>query len=357
MIGIILYGSFELAPYSKKYMDILEEAGETYDLIGWRREEIPQYEGDNVYMYGGAAAKRYSSPMQKIRPALGFRQYVKDIIKKKNYDGLIILTTQTALMLCDLLLGRYRNKYIFDYRDRSYEYLAPYRALVNAVIQNSAETVISSPWFSEGLTDKKEYIKVHNLQNENLKFRKNTVVKRMPGEKIIVGYVGALRAYDYHKQLIDMFANDSRFVFHTYGCGDDTKRLAEYAAKFSNTYVHGAYREADKYGIIDSFDIMCYNYPYSFVNDVAVANKYYDALITKKPMFVNQRTRIGRFIQDNHMGVGIDQDADPADSADKIYEWYRNFDADMFVEKCDLCLDGYIKDNHLFENRIKAITE
>ncbi|UKI38162.1 MAG: hypothetical protein L6V93_09380 [Clostridiales bacterium] len=53
------------------------------------------------------------------------------------------------------LLTRYRNKFIFDYRDKSYEYVKPYGMLVNAVIKASRETVISSEWFKNNLTDKK----------------------------------------------------------------------------------------------------------------------------------------------------------------------------------------------------------
>lgn len=57
------------------------------------------------------------------------------------------------------------------------------------------------------------------------------------------------------------------------------------------------------------------------------------------------------------MGVGINQDADSETCADKIYKWYRDFNADIFAKKCDACLDGYIKDNEIFEHRIKALTE
>ena len=51
MVGIILYGSFELAPYAKKYMNILENAKIPYDLIGWSREEEARYSGENVHIY------------------------------------------------------------------------------------------------------------------------------------------------------------------------------------------------------------------------------------------------------------------------------------------------------------------
>ena len=85
MTGIILYGSFELAPYSKKYMDILESAGEKYDLIGWRREEIPQYTGENVYMYGAACGKsRYSSPIQTDKTRTRVQEICKEYNKEKG---------------------------------------------------------------------------------------------------------------------------------------------------------------------------------------------------------------------------------------------------------------------------------
>lgn len=355
MVGIILYGSFELAPYAKKYMIILESAKIPYELIGWRREEEVRYRGENVHIYEGRAAKRYSSPLAKIMPAIGYRHYVKKLVKSKKYDNLIILTTQTALILCDILFTRYRKKFIFDYRDKSYEYIKPYGMLVNAVVKASEETVISSEWFKNNLTDKRDYILAHNFQENFLKYRKNKCEKKNKGEKIAVGYIGALRSFEYHAHLIDCFKNDSRFEFHTYGCGDDVERLREYSKKFENIYIHGVYREEDKYSIIEKFDIMCYNYPYSYVNDGAVANKYYDALIMKKPMFVNPETLLGAFIEREGLGVGVDEKS--LDISGKIYGWYESLNPEKFAEKCDFYLDKYIAEDKLFYEKIKNTLE
>ena len=351
MTGIILYGSFELAPYAKKYMNILDKANIPYDLIGWRREEEAQYLGENVYIYEGKAAKRFSSPFAKIMPAAGYRRYVKRLLKKKKYERLIILTTQTAIILCDILLTHYRGRYIFDYRDKSYEYIKPYSMLVNALILSSKETVISSEWFKNNLTGKKEYILSHNFQEVFLKYRKKECVKKEDGKKIIAGYIGALRSFEYHRHLIDCFKFDNRFEFHTYGCGDDVERLCEYSKNFDNIYVHGVYREQDKYSIIENFDIMCYNYPYSYVNDGAVANKYYDALIMKKPMFVNPKTLLGAFIEKENLGVGVDENS--LEISGKIYDWYKNFNPENFSGKCDFLLDKYIAEDKLFYKKIK----
>lgn len=351
MVGIILYGSFELAPYAKKYMNILDGLKIPYDLIGWRREEKTQYFGENVYIYEGRAAKRYSSPFAKIMPALGYGKYVKRLLKAKKYDSLIILTTQTALVLFDVLLKSYRNKYIFDYRDKSYEYIKPYGMLVNAIIRASKETVISSEWFKNNLTDRKDYILAHNFQENFLKYRKNMCIKKDNGEKISVGYIGALRSFDYHKHLIDCFKDDKRFDFHTYGCGDDVENLRAYSKNFDNIFVHGVYRDDEKYSIIENFDIMCYNYPYSYVNDGAVANKYYDALIMKKPMFVNPKTLLGDFIVRENLGVGVDEKS--LDISGRIYDWYKKFDPCGFSEKCDFYMNKYIAEDKLFYKRIK----
>ena len=95
---------------------------------------------------------------------------------------------------------------------------------------------------------------------------------------------------------------------------------------------------------------MCYNYPYSYVNDGAVANKYYDSLIMKKPMFVNPRTVLGRFIEKEGLGVGVSEDG--IGTSERIYNWYRDFDEDKFAAACDACMDKYIKENEMFYKRI-----
>lgn len=355
MVGIILYGAFELAPYAKKYTDILDKIGEKYDLIGWRRDEVPVFEGENVFMYEGKSSKRYSPVVSKISPAFGFRRFVKSILKKKKYDKLIILTTQSAILLFDVLLFRFKGRYIFDYRDKSYEYIKPYRMLVNGIIKNSKETVISSKWFADNLTDKKDYIITHNFSENSLKYRKTTFDKKKTGEKLTVGYIGALRSFEYHKHLIDCFKNDERFEFHIYGCGDDVSRLKEYAETADNVFVHGAYKESEKYLIIEKFDIMCYNYPYSYVNDGAVANKYYDALIMKKFMFVNPKTKLGKFIDDNNLGVGVSEDG--SNISNVIYNAYFKTDAQKFSKTCDYYLEKYISEDTAFYEKIEDALE
>ena len=69
--------------------------------------------------------------------------------------------------------------------------------------------------------------------------------KRCSG-KIIIGYIGYLREYDYLIELTEKFGADSRFEFHVHGSGDCVDRLSDYSKGFKNIKVFGAYDERDK---------------------------------------------------------------------------------------------------------------
>lgn len=347
MIGIILLDAAELTPYLKKYTDVFHANGIKYDLIHWKRENETEYIGDNIFTYTGEF-NRYSGMLSKIKPFLGFRRFALKVIKQKKYDKLIILTTQTAFVLGPELIGKYKGKFLFDYRDTSYENLKPYSMYINKIIECSKFTCISSPGFKEYLTPKKDYVTVHNFTNDFLMSRRNEIHKKNPDEKIIIGYIGLLREIEYHKKLIDLFGNDSRFEFRIHGGGEGLDELREYCSKYDNAKVYGVYKETDKMKIMQDFDIICYNYPYSFVNYPALANKFYDGLVLKIPMFANAATFSGQLIAKNKLGISLDENC--TDAADKIYEYYRSFDEKEFIDSCNIYLDRVIdEDKHFYE--------
>lgn len=209
MVGIILYGPFELAPYAKAYMQMLDGMDIKYDLIGWRRGDAAEYEGENVYIYCGKTAKRFSTPIHKLLPTVKYRRFVKRLIRKKKYDMLIILTTQTAMILPDVLLGRYSGRYIFDYRDKSYEYIKLYRALVNAFARHSKETAVSSPWFAENLTDTLS-------ARELVESEGNGWVCANDDEEIAVCLEKVMRSFSPHKNKIEKLDNaDAVWLFNS----------------------------------------------------------------------------------------------------------------------------------------------
>ena len=353
MIGIIYIGQIELSPFVKKYTAVMRDEGVPYEIVHWNRSGVPMPDDDRHYTFS-EQLDRYGRLMGKILPFFKFRRFALDIIKKRKYEKLIILTTQTAVMLPGILRGKYRNQYFFDYRDTSYEYIKPYKKFVDGIIERSAFTAISSPGFREYLTDKKELIVAHNFQDEYYHQRALQCRKNQTG-KIVIGYIGYLREYDYLIQFVQHFDMDERFEFHIHGSGDCLEQLKQFAEQYPNVQVFGAYDEKDKMKIVDSFDMICYNYPYSFVNFPAVANKFYDGIIRKKPMFGNLNTFSGKLIRDNGLGISLAEDEE--DITDRIYEYYQAFDETEFEKNCEHVLQKVMEEDQYYTDKIREFVK
>lgn len=350
MVGLIYVGWTERSPFVKRYTDILDSEGIEYEIINWNRYSEKSVHEKNIYTYG-EKVDHFVSAAAKIKPILNFRKYAAGIIEKRKYDKLVILTTQTAVIFPDLI-RKYKNRYIFDYRDASYEYIRAYRKYVSHVVDNSIITCISSPGFREYVSGKKPVILSHNIKRDSYENRVLQCKKNSGGTAVTVGFVGVLREYDYFCNLIDMFGRDKRFEFKVYGGGDNMDRFGEYAKKYPNVTFYGKYNESEKDKIIETFDIMCYNYPYTFVNYPAVANKFYDGLIHKKPMYANLDTFSGKMVNENGLGIGICENDEHA--TDKIYEYYKSFDADLFSARCEKMLEKIIKEDDKFNEAVRT---
>lgn len=349
MIGIIYIGQIELSPFVKKYTAVMQSENVPYEIIHWNRSGTPMPDDETNHTFS-EQLDRYGSLIGKILPFFRFRKFALNLIKEKKYEKLIILTTQTAVMLPDILRGRYKGKYFFDYRDTSYEYKRFYKHAVDSVILNSRFTCISSPGFREYLTNKKELIVAHNFQYD---YYNNRALKctKSRSDKITVGYIGYLREYEYLAKFADMFGADSRFEFHIHGSGDSEDKLRSHAVKYDNVRVFGAYDEADKMDIVDSFDIICYNYPCNFVNYPAVANKFYDGIIRKKPMFGNSDTFSGKLI--NKHGLGISLKENEENITDKLFRYYNSFDEAEFDLRCEDLLKQIIEEDKYYTDKIR----
>ncbi len=350
MVGIIIAVPVALSPFTKKYIEAIKKKNIPYEIVEWNRYGACGEENEKYRTYSENTG-RYSGLLSKVMPFMNFRRFVKKTIKEQKYDKLIVLTTQTAVVLFDVLLGKkYKNKYFFDYRDTSYEYITLYRLFVNRVILNSYTTCISSYGFKKYLTDKKELIVSHNFQKEYYGSRKIHCSGRVNAEKLVIGYIGYLREYEYLKNFVDSFGKDKRFEFHIHGSGDCEQRLREYAKKYDNVKVYGGYKEYEKMDIVDSFDMICYNYPYSFVNYPAMANKFYDGMIRKKPMFGNSNTFSGELIE--KYGLGISLPEDEKKITDKIYEYLMSFDKEQFEKSCEDFLLRVIREEEAYIAKI-----
>lgn len=354
MIGIVYIGHIKRAPFLMKYLDVLNKNNKKYDIIYWNRSpqslegNLENYKARNIYEFD-LESDQYKSPTKKIIDFINFGLYAQKIIKKNKYEKLIVLTTMTAMVIRKLLLNQYKGKYIFDYRDASYEYNPIFNNMLKKVIKNSYFTCISSEGFKKILPKNIEYIMSHNipLLNQSFNYKENYKFK-LP---IKVGYIGGIRRLDYMKRLVDIFSNDDRFEFHIHGGGGNLDELKKYTKGINNIYLTGEYLESQKGDLIKSADIICYNYLESFNNNIALANKYYDSLIYKIPLLGNIKTYSGKLIHKNNVGISLDMD--DKYFKEKLIEYMSKFDYQTFYDNTFKLLEDIKKDEEIFFTKVQ----
>ena len=351
MVGIIYIGNINRCPYLKYYTNCMEKKGIEYEIIYWDRslkikDGSRKTNESNLHIFN-LASKEQRKPYKKIIDFYRFSKFVRGIVKQQNYDKLIILTTMTGIVLFPELLGKYKKKYIFDYRDASYEYIKPFYMILSKIIHNSYFTSISSKGFLNILPKDENYILAHNITN----YKTNKERERLQKDKYRIGYIGGLRSSVYMKKLVDIFAEDPRFEFVVHGGGNNLQELREYSKGFSNVSFTGFYSETEKEFLLKEIDIICYNYPESFNHNIALANKYYDGLIEGIPLLGNIKTYSGKLIESNSIGISLD--FNDLNYKEKLYNYIKNIDYKIFDKNCKTLLDEIKLDVNLYVRKIE----
>jgi len=351
MIAIIHINDLNGAPYYKKYVQVLKENGIEYEIIGWDR--TGKIKNDNeiehriLFHYKSDENKGIT---KKLPDFIKYAGFLNKILKEKRYEKIIILNTLTAFLLIKHI-RKYKNKFILDIRDLSYEYIPFFKKVLGKIIDRAYFTCISSPGFKKELPEGKEYIIAHNFQYKAIENELAKSFKKRENSVINLLHVGIGRGDDYNKLLADIFGNDKRFSLVFAGIFNDTPFFTEYVKKYSNIKVFGTYVDDEKKRFIENSDMLFYNYMSSYNCNCALANKYYDGLIFKKPLLGNIATYSGKLIEEK--GVGISVDFDDPDYADKVYKYYMSLNEEEYINNVKKELDRVLLEDKIYLDKIK----
>lgn len=346
-VAIVCFANLRGVPYIYQYTNILKNNNINYDVFIWNRHEIDEnIECRNLYTWN----KKMTDDTTKKRKLLNmflYSRYVENKLLKHNYNRVIILSSLPGIFMNKILKNKYANRYIFDIRDHSYEHIKIYKKLMDKVMKFSALNVISSEGFKEFLP-KREAILCHNYSIE----LEPNKIKRITQNGIIkVSFIGQIRYANAYLDFIDKIANNQRIEFHFYGFGGDEKRLKSKCIEQSinNVFFHGSYLPQDKKKIIEDTDIIFNVYGNNLHVKYALSNKYYDALVYKRPLLVSDQTTM----QDISKGIAytVNQDF----SVKGLLNWYDNLDYDKFCKSCDSYLVKVNEDRKLFTKSVEEI--
>ncbi|MBE6007939.1 MAG: glycosyltransferase family 4 protein [Lachnospiraceae bacterium] len=336
---IITYDDYFNVPYIKCYEDSLQRFENHYDIVIWNRSG-EKVDISNAFVF---SAKDSHSKIGKIIPFLRWRMFVIKLLKKNNYDRLIILTTLPAVLLADKLLGKFKNRYWFDIRDFTYENFSVYKGIVGRLVKTAAATSISSPAFRNFLPVNDNIFFTHNISNEDL-FEKycNINVERAPFK---IGFVGGIRFVEQNQLLIKQFANNPKYLLKYVGrmhLGCDLPLFCE-KNKIDNVEFYPSFINIQKPEIYRSIDVI--NSIYGDETEIvrlALPNKLYDCALYKKPIMVSKGTYLADVVIKYNLGIAVDIKNE--DVVEILERYLEKFDCEKFELGCQNFLESIKED-------------
>lgn len=348
MIGIICFNSLRYAQFVYKYTEILDKNDVSYEVVYWNREGDSVGKGDNWISYE-KRVNTFQNFYKKIFAFIGFTRFMYKTIKNKQYDKLIILTTQTAIPLFPLLTRKYKNKYIYDYRDITYENICIYKTMVNRLIDCSYFTSISSMGFI-----KSKYLGKHEgkyVMSHNSRDLTPVKVEKIPSDKIRIVYWGQVRQPEFNKKVCDLFGNDERFSLTYHGAGFHEELLRYVNEKgYMNIKLTGAYQLPDIEKFVRETDFVLNTYENDKQQQPAMTVKFYDALKYGIPMLVTKGSYMSELVIQNNIGFVVDFENNA--NLEALYQWNvsnRNIFDGVKVVSTQILADDVIFRERLIE--------
>ncbi len=340
-IAVISFSNKKYMPYLFFYRKILDATKVEYDFYTWNRynEEFQREKNEVCF------EKKCSTYIAlKAFYFIKWRRWIISHLTKNRYDKIIVLTTIPAILLSNFLIREYRDNYIFDIRDYTYEKLSFYKRCVTKLINYSYMTCISSAGFYRFLDNHPKIHIVHNLSD----IGKYDMVSSLDFEKVNIGYLGTLGYIKYNKSLIHQLRNkDDVCLYYMGSYIGKHNNIEDYAKENNckNVYFGSAFNNSEKSKLYYDLQINMINAVYgndSLLVSSALPNKLYDCLQLKIPILVSKGTYLGEIVEKYGLGIAIDVN-------DNIYEKIRNyadgFDEKQFIDSVDKYLSIVIKEH------------
>ena len=306
-------------PFVGFYINILEKAHANYDVLYWNRDvndKIEEIKGNEIVY--DKPLFIYSNPLKKIYATYKFYKFGKRIIKKGNYDKVICFTILTSIFFQHYLKRRFEKKYIFDIRDHSPLISKPFFwSLFEKMAQNSYATVISSRGFLKWLPQNSLYLLSHNIDSSLLSH--NPYVEDV--KLSFVGYGPCYKEYeDYCK-----------------------------SNNIQNVEFKGRYQKEEELGYYNQCNMVNILLPHTLNSDTCMSNRFYNAVVARKPMIVNSGCFQAELVEKYKLGLIV---GDYDNVGQQILDYYQKLNWDEFFAGCERFIEDVTQDNLVFENKV-----
>lgn len=345
-IALILSSNIKYSPYVGIFKKVLEANNVDFDIISWDRESLNENEGI-IFKY---PAPNTRSKSRKFRDYYMFSRFAKRVVKQGKYDKLIVFGAAIGVFMYDFLNKYYRNDFWFDYRDLTIEqkFMGRFKKLLDI----SSYISISSPGFKSVIPTGYDFIISHNFDIEQVRNAMGLdSIKTKISEPMVVSNIGFIRDYESNLAVMKALANDPSFVVKFVGRGYSAEDLQKYAREnhIKNIDFHGFYLKKDEGDFYCNSDFINIYLPRIPSHSTPMSNRFYQALLFRKPMIVTNRSTQGEYVEQYDLGLSVE---DCSDLSVRLKRYRDNFDAELFDRKCKELLIRFVADYDRFEAKL-----
>lgn len=348
--AIIILGNSWVCPYVNTYKSIFDRLGCLYDVILWDRDGSDS--GAPIRYSSGRA--NLANPVVKAWHYLKYADFIKKILRENGYDRLVVSGPHLAILLSGILRSEYKGRYIIDYRDISVEQHLLLGGVYSKVLESSYCNVISSPGFREHLPAEYDYLISHNFSIEAaMGALTGDVAPKVGDGRLDILTIGYIRNYDSNVKIIQSLGGKAEYNLRFVGRGDAATSLKEFAV--ANSYVNvgfeGFYNKEDEAAIVAKCDFINIFFPDDVVHRAIMSNRFYLALIYKKPVIVTAGSQQAALVKEYGLGV-VTADCWNIDAQIKGY--LLAFDYGQFCKRCNELLAVFVGEHRALERAVAA---
>lgn len=349
-IALILSSNIKYSPYLEIFRKYLLANNIDFDVVSWDRESLNENDGI-VFKY---AAPNTRSKVGKLWGYYKFARFAREVIKRGKYDKLIVFGSAIGVFMYDFLNKYYRNKFWFDYRDLTIE--QKFMGRFKKMLDISSYISISSPGFKSVIPSGYDFLISHNFDIDQVRsIMAQGRVEATISERMVVSNIGIIRDYESNLAVIKALANDSSFLVKFIGRGYSAEDLQKYTIdnQINNVDFHGFYLKKDESDFYSNSDFINIFLPRIPSHSTPMANRFYQALLFRKPMIVTNRSTQGEYVELYDLGLSVEN---CSDLAARLKKYRDNFDSDLFDAKCTALLTQFVADYNRFEEKLSEFT-
>ena len=222
------------------------------------------------------------------------------------------------------------------------------------VLRNSYANVISSIGFKKCLPEGFDYLLSHNF---NIDAVRGVLESSEPASDVTINEInvltiGGIRDYSSNIEVVKALANKEYIRIQFVGKGTAAKMIEDFAVEnhIDNIEFEGYYPKEKEAGYIRKASFLNIFYPRKLSHDTALSNRFYNAMIHRRPMIVTSNTTQGDYVEQYQLGLSL-VDCENLDV--KMKSYLATLNMEDFSKRCDSLLESFLEDYNNWETKVK----